>query len=386
MRRALTLLSAIVLLFISLGIGVLTADLPFWRRALQLPLGADETYLPVATVGAAPEPDVMRVGFVDDATDSAPFGARTPGEVADRAGRLGSRALLVRLGDRLVIERYFSGADRNSLLPAGLIARPVAVMAVGLAIGERRIASLDEPVSTWLNEWQGVTRGRVTLRQLLEDTSGLETGGALPGVLRSSPFTDVSSLPRFATSRGVRMLLGNDYESSALGFRLDHEPGGFHNVSPANLQLAAVIVERATGEGYENFVDARLWRRLGAGRAELQLDRRAGMPAAHCCWRATARDMMSVAALLATDGRHGERQLLPVGWVGEMARPSRVSARTGLQLTLLDIEGESAFEVADLEGSAFWVIPARGLTILNIGGDAQNLRELPALLLRGLAR
>ena len=49
------------------------------------------------------------------------------------------------------------------------------------------------------------------------------------------------------------MLLGNDFESSALGFRLDHEPGGFYNLSPANTQLAAVIIERVTGEPYENF-------------------------------------------------------------------------------------------------------------------------------------
>ena len=61
------------------------------------------------------------------------------------------------------------------------------------------------------------------------------------------------------------MLLGNDFESSALGFGLDHEPGGFYNVSPANTQLAAVIVERVTGMPYETYVDQRLWRAAGRG-------------------------------------------------------------------------------------------------------------------------
>ena len=42
----------LVLLLVSLGVGVFTADLPFWRRALQLPLPADGAYLPVATIGA----------------------------------------------------------------------------------------------------------------------------------------------------------------------------------------------------------------------------------------------------------------------------------------------------------------------------------------------
>jgi CubicO group peptidase (beta-lactamase class C family) len=384
MRRLLTILSAIVLLLVSLGIGVLTADLPFWRRASQLPLPADATYLPVAVLGTGVSEvqGVVPVSFEARALDQS-----TVEEGASRARALGSRALLVMHRGQIVVERYFIADDAGTLLPATVIARPIAAMSVGLALAAGRIRSLDVPVSTWLHEWEGDARGRITVRQLLEETSGLETGGKIRGVLRSSPLEDLSELPRFATARGVRMLLGNDYESSALGFRLDHEPGGFHNISPANTQLVAVIVERATGESYEHFVDTNLWRAVRAGHAELQLDRRAGMPAAHCCWRATARDMLSIAALLAADGRHGDRQLLPAGWVREMAKPSRVSAGTGLQVNLLRFEGNDALEVTDEEGSAFWVVPAQELTILNVGAHAGGeLRELPALLLRGLAR
>jgi CubicO group peptidase (beta-lactamase class C family) len=387
MRRVLTILSAIALLLVSLGIGVFTADLPFWRRALQLPLAADSTYLPVAVLGdSAPSATAAAPMPVGAVLAEPLFDALTIEECASRARAMGSRALLVMHRGRLVVERYFVADGADSLLPADIIARPVAAMTVGLAMADGRIGSLDTPVATWLPEWRDDARGRITLRQFLEETSGLETGGEVRALLRRSPFDDLSALPRFATSRGVRMLLGNDFESSALGFRLDHEPGGFRNVSPANTQLVAVIVERVTGEAYERFVDARLWRAVGAGHAELQLDRRAGMPAAHCCWRARARDMLSIAALLASDGRHGGRQLLPEGWVREMARPSRVSAQTGLQLDLLDMEGDQAFEITE-GGSAFWAIPARELTVLNVGGPSGGeLRELPALLLRGLAR
>lgn len=384
MRRALTLLSAIVLLFVSLGIGVFTADLPFWRRALMLPLAADETYLPVATIGGS-APTSAVPGLVPVSTTA--LAAEALDAAAERARVLGSRALLVMHREQLALERYFIADDARSLLPATVIARAVAAMCAGLAIADGRIASLDAPVSTWLREWQDDARGRITLRQLLEETSGLETGGDLRGLLRRSPLADLPALPRFATARGVRMLLGNDFESSALAFPLDHEPGGFRNVSPANLQLVAVILERATTAPYEDYVDSRLWRLLASGEAQLPLDRRAGMPVAHCCWRATARDMLDVAALLANDGRHRGRQVLPAGWVAEMAKPSRVSAQTGLQLNLLSVEGEPAFELADADGSAIWIIPEHGLTILSVGthpGD--QLRELPALLLRGLAR
>jgi len=183
----------------------------------------------------------------------------------------------------------------------------------------------------------------------------------------------------------VRMLLGNDFESTALGFSLDHEPGGFYNESPANTQIAAITVERATGVPYERYLDEQLWRPIGAGRAELQLDRRAGMPAAHCCWRAAPRDVLRVAALLLTDGVAGDRQVLPKGWAMEMARPSRVNAETGMQLTRLVIEGNEALSNSDDAGSTFWVLPGPALVIVHIAGPGGGpAPELPAMVLAAL--
>lgn len=379
MRRVLTILTAIVLVLVSLGIGAFTADLPFWRRALELPLPAGEVYLPTVSLGdrgeASPQPA---------AASATIFDSLVLEEAANRARGAGSRALLVQHRGQLVVERYFLADDARTLLPATVIARPVVTMAAGLALADKHLDSLDSPVSRLLVEWEDEARGRITLRQLLEDTSGLESGGEVRGLLQSSPWSDLAKLPRFATARGVRMLLGNDYEASALGFQLEHEPGGFHNVSPANAQLAAVMIERATRQPFEQYIDQRLWRAAGAGHAKLQLDRRAGMPAAHCCWIATGRDMLRIVALLATDGRAGAIQVLTPGWVAEMSRPSRVSAETGLQLRKVRVEGLDALSAADEDGSAFWVIPSRELVVLTIASQGQVQEELPALLVRAL--
>jgi len=380
MRRILTFLTAIVLLLVSLGVGVFTADLPFWRRALQLPLPADGAYLPVAVIGVPGAEPLPKA-----AAGTQAFDELVVEESVNRARGAGSRALLVMYRGTLQIERYFLTDDAGTLLPAALVARPLTAMAIGIAQADGRIGSLDTPVAHYLKEWDDGARGRITLRQLLQETSGLETGGDIRGLPYRSPWEDLAKLPAFATAKGVRMLLGNDFESSALGFRLDHEPGGFYNVSPANIQLAAVILERATGKSFESYVDERLWGPMGAGRAELQLDRRAGMPAAHCCWRATARDMLRILSLLGTDGKHANRAVLPAGWVSEMARASRVNAETGMQVTRLTIEGDEALGVTDANGSAFWVIPRRELAILNITNPGgMSLPELPELLLKGL--
>ena len=70
----------VVLLLVSLGIGVFTADLPFWRRALQLPLPpAASTYPPPSSAtarGRSPQPAARRP---------------RPARGLDAAGRLADR-------------------------------------------------------------------------------------------------------------------------------------------------------------------------------------------------------------------------------------------------------------------------------------------------------
>jgi len=376
MRRILTILTAVVLLVVSMAIGTLAADLPFWRRAMQLPRSADAPYLPVTTIGAEGSADAAQPAPADGVDREL-----LESSVA-RARDAGVRALLVARGGKLLLARYFGVDDEHTLLPAGLIARPLAAMAVGSALrGDS--AALDAPVSKYLTEWDEDPRGRITLRQLLEDTSGLETGGDTRALLRRSPWDDFGSLPAFATSKGVRLVLGNDFASTALRFRLDHEPGGFHHRSPANTQLAALIVERLTSTPYETFVEESLWRPVGAGRAELAMDRRAGMPAAHCCWRATAPDIMRVVNLLANRGAVDGRPVLPPEWVNEMTRPSRVNADGGMQLDRVLLGGVPALSGGDDDGNRFWVFPERELAIVSIvNQEGANWLELPASFLR----
>lgn len=368
MRRLLTFFTIAVLVLMSLGIGLFTADLPFWRRAIDLPLAVTETFVPTVRIGDLPSDDFATPDSIRDSIDSGALA-----EAAERARAAGADALLVMHRGELQLERYFTGAARPSpfvLRPADFLARPLAAVAIGLAQADGRIESLDTPVSHWLTEWAGDARGAITLRQLLNETSGLETGVDAADLLGFHPFADLSRLPRFATSRGVRLLLGNDFESTALGFELEHEPGGFFNVSPVNAQLAAIIVERATGRDYEEFLAERLHRVAPFVAMEAQMDRRSGMPAAHCCLRATAHDALRFAEFLRTDGEYAGRsrglRLWPAGWVAEMLRGSRANPQFGLQLQRLEGMTPEVWHFGSEKGGGAWIVPADELSIVVI--------------------
>jgi hypothetical protein len=356
MRRVLTFLTAIALVLVSLCIGLVTADLPFWRRAFDLPLAPGESYVPTVRIGSSPAGAVAAVEPAGNSIDPARLEA-----AAELARAAGAEALLVAHRGRLQLERVFDGRTNPfALRPADFLARPLAALAIGIAHGERQIASLDEPVSKYIHEWEDSPRGAITVRQLLNETSGLETGNDAAQVLGSRPFAAWEHMPQFATSRGVRLLLGNDFESTALGFRLDHEPGGFFNISPVNTQLAAVIVERATATPYEKFLADRIFTPSSGLAVELQMDRRSGMPAAHCCLRASGRGVLAVGELLRT----GAGAMLPEGWIAEMLKGSRANPEFGLQIGKTSKGGSETWHVGGPQGGGLWIVPGEQLSVV----------------------
>jgi CubicO group peptidase (beta-lactamase class C family) len=91
-------------------------------------------------------------------------------------------AFLILRGDTLLYEGYFNGYDHDATQTSMSVAKSVLSALVGIAVGEGRIASVDDPITRYVPELAGRDRrfGRITLRHLLTMTSGLryeETGG-----------------------------------------------------------------------------------------------------------------------------------------------------------------------------------------------------------------
>src|SRR6202008_2012239 len=82
---------------------------------------------------------------------------------SERARGVGAYAMLVKHATAIQLKRLYSGNDEILIhsmpTPADFFARPVAAMAVGIAMAEGRITSLDSPIAKLLPEWEGEARG-----------------------------------------------------------------------------------------------------------------------------------------------------------------------------------------------------------------------------------
>lgn len=161
---------------------------------------------------------------------------------------------------------------------------------VGAALGlVVEVEDLDVPIATWIDEWRGDERGRLTLRHLATHTSGLE-------VVPSSAVYGAPSVERLVLS----------LEPVA--------PPGTFAYTNAAVHLLGIVVKRACGRDLAALASDRLFEPLGVERWDWQRDAE-GFPLCMAGLWLSARDLAQVGALYLTDGRKGGRRVLSPEWV-----------------------------------------------------------------------
>jgi CubicO group peptidase (beta-lactamase class C family) len=412
LRRVMLVVALVLLVLCAVLAGIVAADWPYLQRVIaitQLPDGGEwpeSFYQPVAKIDG---------GGAGAFFPPAPAGATTidPAALeaaAQWAGSNNSVALLVLHRGRVQLERYWQGMTADTPFSGRAMSRSLVGLVYGAAVADGRL-SLDDPAAKYLDEWRGDPRGAITIRQLMQNVSGLEEVAlnAPPLAADAGPIERTAAFLRTATGKNTRISLGTDFGAAALSFRLEHEPGGRFAFSNANSQLLGLILERATGTAFERYVEQQLWAPLGAGIGEFYMDRAHGMPAVYCCFRASPRDFLRVGALLAGDGVFDGRQVLPRGWVARMARDtSTVNPLYGLQVwsgrarrgtrEYLTGSGQGVphgedFLAADViwmeggGGRSVWAIPSQQLVIVRLGRASPTWdgSVLPNTILRGLS-
>jgi CubicO group peptidase (beta-lactamase class C family) len=97
-----------------------------------------------------------------------------------------------------------------------------------------------------------------------------------------------------------------------------------------NAQLAGMIVQRASGRRYAEYLSSRLWSVVAATPANLWLDHENGNPMTACCLLSPAMAWARLGVMLKDRGAmHGE-QVFPAGWIEQMITPSGVNPGYGL--------------------------------------------------------
>ena len=189
--------------------------------------------------------------------------------------KLGSAALVLVQGGKIAAEHGFGVADVETQTPVkpdqslylvASVSKAVTAWGVMKLVEEGRLG-LDEPVMRHLKRWRfpGSERYRdkVTVRQLLSHTAGLDDGFGYGGFAPGEP---VQTLEESLT------LTRDSTVGPPRAVTVDREPGTAMAYSTASYTVLQLLIEEVTNRPFADYMREAVLRPLGMTRASYDLD------------------------------------------------------------------------------------------------------------------
>jgi CubicO group peptidase (beta-lactamase class C family) len=224
------------------------------------------------------------------------------------AAEMESFALVVVHRGLVQTEWYAPGWNRDRLTQSQSMNKTVSALMMGVAIADGFVSSTEDMVSAYLPEWQSDSRGEITIENLLVMSSGLV----------QTRFT----LNPFAADSSFRFLFSRERAPVVLDIKLEWRPGSKFDYNDINAQLVGMIVERAVGKPYAEYLQEKLWEPLGGQHAELWLDQEDGLAMTACCLLGSPVDWAKIGLLMKDGGRFNGQQIIAEEWIERMITPS----------------------------------------------------------------
>jgi CubicO group peptidase (beta-lactamase class C family) len=226
--------------------------------------------------------------------------------------RTQTTSLVVIKNGAIVSEKYFQGADEKSQFTSWSVAKSFLSTMVALAMKDGLIKSLDDQAEQYVPELKGKAYGSVTIRQLLQMSSGIKFDETYTNKL-----SDINMLfyRVFLAGASINEVVNSHEREVPAGTR-------FQYVS-SDSQVLSQVLTKVSGMPLNKYVQTRLWAPLGMeSGAYWSIEREGGAEVAYCCLNATARDFAKLGQLYLDQGKWKGQQFLPEGWVKEATRPS----------------------------------------------------------------
>ncbi len=315
----------------------------------------------------------------------------------DYAARNNSSAYIVWRNGKIEDEAYFGKTTATTPIVSKSLAKPITALAIGRAIMLGKIKSLDQPVADFITEWQGKPQAAMKVRHLLDMRTGLLAQG-------------FDTKPDNVWNRAY---LDPDHGGYIVEkYPLTDAPGTIYEYSNATSELVALVVERATGRRYAEFIGTEILKPIGAPGGEVWVNRPGGLAHAGCCTMLPAQSWLRMAILIMQGGKWNGRALLPAGYVASMKTGTAQNPYYGLGLWLagpyverrgfanparpvpktLHSEPYLARDLVLFDGNSnqsVYIVPSAKLIVLRTGDTPPKTPEwdnsvLPNTLLRGI--
>ena len=213
-----------------------------------------------------------------------------------------SNALVVYHRGRLAGEWYFDKPRRK--IEAMSVTKSIVNLIVGRLISTGIIKSLDTPVADYFPEWNQGQKKDITIRHLLDQTSGLQNVPRADAEIYPSP--DVVKL--------------------ALAAELSHPPGAKWSYNNKAVNLIAGVIERAAGKKMDVLFREDFCKTMGITDTAWDRDV-AGNPYCMTGLKIHAKDLAKFGVLVVDRGVWKGKRLIAEQWFADSLKPATALRR-----------------------------------------------------------
>jgi CubicO group peptidase (beta-lactamase class C family) len=242
-------------------------------------------------------------------------------KMADRlATNTSIHAVVVSRRGKLLFERYFKGDeqvpgrlyghrienvtfDADTLHNMKSASKSVLSLAVGIAIDQGLIKSVNEPIFSFFPEFSDLRspdKDRIQLVHALTMSMGLKWVEATPA---TGDFDNDEA----------RMHMASDQSRYVLSLPVTAPAGQAFLYNTGALALVSAIMRKATGRPFDEFVRANLFDPLGI--THVEWERYRGEPDAGGGLHLRPRDMAKIGQFILAGGRWNDRQVVSKDWI-----------------------------------------------------------------------
>jgi CubicO group peptidase (beta-lactamase class C family) len=265
--------------------------------------------------------------------------------------------LVIKDGE-IVLERYGFSQTADSRWTSFSVAKSFSSTLVGAAIRDGKIKSLEDPITHYLPGLKGSAYEGVTVRQLLNMTSGVKW---------NEDYEDANSdVAKFSAEPSVN---GSDPVVTYMA-RLprEAEPGTKWVYKTGETNLVGSLVRAATGKTMAQYLSEKVWKPVGMQADAIWQVDLGGGEIAGCCLAATLRDYGRFALFFMEGAKVNGSSIVPDGWVRQ--------ATTTTEPALKDMEGRSGYgfqwwttpgvqyRASGIFGQGMWINPEKKLIVI----------------------
>ena len=263
-----------------------------------------------------------------------------------------SAAYLIIKNDSIWYEWYNDGYDHKTLTNSFSMAKSIVTAALGKAIMQGKIKSLDTRVGDYINEFSSGAAADMTVGDLASMASGLDWDEKY-----YSPF-----------SKTTQLYFDTELATFMKSIPVVEKPGTRYEYSSGATQLLAMTIEKAVGEKLASYVARNFWKPLGAENDALWQTDPNGLAKAYCCIASNARDFARFGKLYKQSGRWNGDQILDSAFVKKSVTPRfQETPFYGYGWWLTEYEGKEVFYMRGHLGQYVIVIPQDDLIVVRLG-------------------